>query len=89
MKLSYHPDTDSLYIDLAEQPSAEKLPAPQRMLERVRVEGEQPRVFRRETPDGEGQGQAQAGAGPPSAPDHAPEQASPDPRPSIGPSRAA
>lgn len=23
MKLSYHPDTDSLYIDLAEQPSAE------------------------------------------------------------------
>jgi uncharacterized protein YuzE len=23
MKLAYHPDTDSLYIDLAEQPSAE------------------------------------------------------------------
>jgi uncharacterized protein YuzE len=23
MKLNYHPDTDSLYIDLAEQPSAE------------------------------------------------------------------
>ena len=23
MKLSYHPDTDSLYIDLSEQPSAE------------------------------------------------------------------
>lgn len=23
MKLNYHPDTDSLYIDLSEQPSAE------------------------------------------------------------------
>jgi uncharacterized protein YuzE len=23
MKLAYHPDTDSLYIDLAEQPSSE------------------------------------------------------------------
>ena len=23
MRLAYHPDTDSLYIDLAEQPSAE------------------------------------------------------------------